>query len=127
MAEKRKMKIKLSEEAEKFLLAPEKYLALIGGFGSGKTHDLCELGIKCAIENTGAPGMMVAPTYKMIRDPLLNVFEGILVKEEIDYKLIKSPDIVITLFNSSHYHNHITFRSADRPKSLRGPSLSFSA
>ena len=121
----RTVTIKLSEEAEKFLIAPEKYLGLIGGFGSGKTHLLCELAIKCAIDNGGAPGMMVAPTYKMIRDPLLSLFEEILQEKEIDYKPVKSPDIVITLFHNGNYHNHITFRSAERPRSLRGPNLSF--
>ena len=124
MAEE-EIEIELSEEAEKFYCAKERYSALIGGFGSGKTHLLCMEAIKCAIDNVGAPGMMVAPTYKMIRDPLLDLFEAILQKQEIQYKLVKNPDIVLSLYHNGNYHNKITFRSADRPKSLRGPTLSF--
>jgi len=118
---------------KKFYFTPEKYSAFLGGFGSGKTWAFCEKGLRCALENPGAPGMLAAPTFAMLQEPLLRTFFEILEQRQIPptpsapihYKYVKTPHPVVNLYNGRHLSNEIFFRSTDNPNSLRGPSLSF--
>jgi len=65
---------------------------------------------------TDAPGMIVAPTYKMLADPTMETFF-----EVADSLIVKhnKTDKKITLCDGKK----ILYRSADEPDSLRGPNL----
>ena len=77
------------------------------------------------MENPGAPGMLAAPTFAMLQEPLLRTFFEILDERQIKYVYRGSPHPLVRLYNGRHLSNEIFFRSTDNPNSLRGPSLSF--
>lgn len=96
-----------------FWSSPAPYRAFVGGIGSGKTY-------AGAMQLLAMPprsiGMVVAPTYSMLRDAALATFM------EIAEPLVRS-------FNKSRSDMELTngtrilWRTADRPDRLRGPNL----
>lgn len=72
------------------------------------------------MQPAGSIGMMIAPTYPMLKDALLRTF-------------IEMARPLITEFNKSDYHvklrngSEVIFRSADNPDRLRGPNLGWFA
>ena len=64
--------LELLPAQDRFLFAKEKYTGLIGGLGSGKTRGGAAKAIQALM--AGKPGMVVAPTFPMLRDsPLQTV------------------------------------------------------
>lgn len=102
----------------RFLLDRAPFLAYIGGYGSGKTYALCHKAILLSGANPGLPGMIVAPTYAMLRDVVIHTFIEILEQNNIQYQLNKSTHLIKT-----DWGGLIRFRSADNPSTLRGPNL----
>ena len=94
--------------------------ALVGGIGSGKTMaGAWDAILQMTGWNPGMAGMVVAPTYPMLRDSTKRTFFEVLPPE-----LIKS-------FNKTEGHLVLTngseafFRSAEDPDRLRGPNLAW--
>jgi len=89
--------------------------AFIGGVGSGKTRASI---LKTLTQPPGTVGMLIAPTFTMLKDSVLRTF--------ID---VAKP--LITRFNQSDLNarlingTEILFRSADNPDRLRGPNLNW--
>lgn len=108
---------KASEPQRAFWRSSARFRALIGGVGSGKTRGGC---VEVLRQAPGSIGMVVAPTFPMLRDAVLRSFldlarrggildswrEGTMTAQLIDGKTI-------------------LFRSADDPDRLRGPNLSW--
>lgn len=91
--------------------------AYVGGIGAGKTW---ALDVDILRQPAGSRGMIVAPTYPMLRDSTLALFRDKLwsaVREwsESDYEM--------TLWNGTK----VLWRSADDPERLRGPNLGWAA
>ncbi len=103
---------------KQFLLATDPFIAYVGGYGSGKTHALCHKAIRLSGDNPGLPGMIVAPTYSMLRDVVIRSFCEILDSHRIGYRLHKTNWVLTT-----EWRGEIWFRSADNPETLRGPNL----
>lgn len=111
------MQINLLPKQDDFIFAEQKYTAFIGGIGSGKTFAGC---IKAVIEaHEGRDGMIVAPTYPMLRDVTQKTFFEILDKSNLSYSFNKTDGVCE--YNGST----ILFRSAEHPDRLRGPNLSW--
>lgn len=106
---------------KKFYYAPQKYLAYIGGFGSGKSLITCLMALRLAQLNQGTPGMIVSPSYKMLYDPILATMGELLEEREIPYRHQKTLNTLILPFGE------IYLRSGDDPNSLRGPNLAWFA
>ena len=104
---------------KRFFLASQKFPCYSGGFGSGKSRILCEKALKAAQINQGCPLMLVAPSYKMLHNPLWVTLEELLEERKILYKRQMTLNIV------SLPYNDIYLRSGDDYNSLRGPTLSF--
>ena len=66
-------------------------LALVGGFGSGKSRALVLRSILLAAEQPGSIGLVFAPTHRMASDVLLPVFHDSLAALSIPYKAFKHP------------------------------------
>ena len=87
--------------------------AFIGGVGSGKTRSSI---LKALAQPSDTVGMLIAPTYTMLKDALLRSF-------------LEMARPLLTNFNQSDLHarlvngTEILFRSADNPERLRGPNL----
>ena len=62
-----------------------KYLALVGGYGSGKTYSFCMKTILIAAQNAGYRGVIMEPTFKMVKDVLLYEMDQALEMLEIPY------------------------------------------
>jgi phage terminase large subunit len=89
-----------------------------GGRGSGKTTAGAIQAILEAVQNQpGESGLIVAPTYGLIRKAALPELVKWLPRHWIK-RFVQSPEIQITLTNDSNIH----FGSAEHPDSLRGPN-----
>lgn len=73
-----------------------RYLALVAGYGSGKTYAFCVKTIFMAAANVGYAGAIMEPTYGMIKRTLLPAMNEALQDLNIPYSFSKS-DAVYTL------------------------------
>ena len=97
----------------RFLNAPEAFTAFIGGIGSGKTLAGT---VKSMMQPESSRGMIIAPTYPMLKDATLHTFMEHYNELVIDHN---KADKRVLLSNGTE----ILFRSADNPDRLRGPNL----
>lgn len=106
-----------------FVLAEEQYAAFVGGLGSGKSVGGCVRGLMAAGGQIGTRqirtpnlGVITAPTYPMLRDATLRVFQEIAGDAIADFN---KEEMRATLVNGSE----ILFRSTEHYERLRGPSI----
>lgn len=108
--------IELLPSQEKFWDSEAKHPAFVGGIGSGKTF----VGSLKALEATFyGDGMVIAPTYPMLRDVTQRTFFELLDKTGVPYTFNKA-DGKLSINGSI-----VLFRSADTPDRLRGPNLNW--
>lgn len=100
----------------RFLTAPCKYPAFIAGIGSGKTT----IGaVKALLRIHEGDGMIVAPTYPMLRDATQHTLFGLLNEAGVKYEFNK-------VENECRILGHrIIFRTGDNPDRLRGPNMTW--
>jgi phage terminase large subunit len=96
-----------------FVTCHERFTAFIAGIGSGKTFGGAVKG--CALATPGTLGLVVAPTYPMLRDATLRAYQEIL-GDKMD---LHKGEMLGRLVNGAE----IIFRSADNPDRLRGPNI----
>jgi len=96
----------------------EKFQAMVGGFGSGKsqasvfrTLHLAKVRDKCVM-------LQVAPTYSLLSDVNIPDYEDILSKYRIKYDYNKQNKKIV--FNQGSLNAEVWFRSADRPERIVG-------
>lgn len=99
----------------RFWLSPVKYRCFVGGVGSGKTRAGC---VEVLRMPAGSTGMVLAPTYPMLRDATLRTFLSLVERAGILDSYNKA-EMVVTLTDGKT----VLFRSADNPDRLRGPNL----
>lgn len=109
--------IKLFPAQFQFVSCEERFTAFIGGIGSGKTYAGCVKDLYHA-RNPKSLGLVVAPTYPMIRDATLRTFQEV-AEGTIDN--FNKAEMTIRL----KHGGEILFRSADNPDRLRGPNLNW--
>lgn len=115
----RRVKISLLPAQAQFLGDLEnRTVALIGGYGGGKTR----AGILWLIDRTArnypCAGLYVAPTYPMVRDIAVRTFREVFDQTGIPYVWHRS-DSIITFMRMGREHE-IYLRSGDRPERLVG-------
>lgn len=113
-----------------FSKAPQKYRALIGGVGSGKTEGGSQEAVTLLTTHPGIRGTATAPTFGMLRDATLVSVMDLLTNvlgppgderdEKAAWRYLKA-DKIITLKNGSS----LIFQSTVEPEHLRGPTLGF--
>ena len=109
--------IELYDQQFEFVASKSRRAAFVGGLGSGKTYAGCLRALSIAGQSKSL-GVIVAPTYPMLRDATLRTFLDLAGDKVADYR---KGDGIATLTNGSE----ILFRSADQPDRLRGPNLSW--
>jgi phage terminase large subunit len=110
-------KIRVLPKQKLFIASKAKYPAFIGGVGSGKTYSGC---LRALLRlNAGMDGMVIAPTYPMMRDVVQRTFLEWADRLDIRYTFSKSEEKV-ELSGAV-----VLFRSADQPDRLRGPNLNW--
>jgi len=123
--------ISFSEKQTEFLRCMVPNLALIGGFGSGKTLPLCvKTVILAALNGKGYSGVLVSPTFDMYQRVLLPT-----LRDDVLGKL-GDPENGSSLWDLCEFSPSmrrikfpwgfdLLFGSADRPMRLRGLNLAF--
>lgn len=108
-----------TEPQQKFWNATERFRAFVGGVGSGKTYAGC---IEVLRQPANSRGVVLAPTYPMLRDATLDTFHQLMR----DTNMLKpgaagwsKSEMKATMRNNTE----VLFRSADDPEKLRGPNL----
>ena len=107
--------IELTRTQMQFVNCADRFSAFIGGVGSGKTFAGCVKDIVHA-SIPGSLGIVIAPTYPMLKDATLRTFQGI-AGDAI--QSFNKSDMTMTIKGGGE----ILFRSADNPDRLRGPNL----
>lgn len=98
-----------------FWRSPARFRFFIGGVGSGKTRAGC---VEVLRQPPGSVGMVIAPTYPMLRDATVRTFMQLARRGDI-LKQWHRAEMVAELTDGKI----IMFRSADTPDRLRGPNL----
>jgi phage terminase large subunit len=106
----------LPRQAE-FIHSPAKYTAYVAGLGSGKTFAGCVKALKKS--KPGQPGMIVAPTFPMLRDVTQKKFFELLDIGNYPYTFNKAEN------SAQVFGTQVLFRSADEPERLRGVNLNW--
>jgi len=79
---------KVYPHQNKFIRSKQKFPALVGGFGSGKTVAFCLKALLEGGRNSGYQILLAEPTYGMIKDVLQPTFEWILKELKFNYAYI---------------------------------------
>ena len=107
-----KIKGELFGVQDDFVACENRFTAFIGGIGSGKSFAGAVKGLaQCKPQTVG---LVIAPTYPMLRDATLRSYQGLAG----DYMTVRHAEM-IGAFNGGE----ILFRSADQPDRLRGPNV----
>ena len=101
-----------------------KFLALIGGFGSGKTIALVHKAIQLAYLNKGTTGLLLEPNYPLLHDILIPVLEAELTRLNIPYETRKTPNYNLYIYFSNK-PTLILLRSFENWERLIGVNASF--
>ncbi len=114
-----KIKVELYPRQWDFMATSDRLAAFVGGIGSGKTYVGAVRSLLFAIEQGGL-GMVVAPTYPMLRDATLRTLIDIAEALRIP---VKTNEAKMTMQVQSGARGSILLRSSSVPDRLRGPNL----
>lgn len=125
MKPKTQKKVQILKHQSEFLQDFDtKELALVGGYGAGKTIALCYKALLLAIKNPSAAGAILEPTETMIGRTLLPTFEPILRESGIKFQIFKSVNKRIELYFPDGTRT-IWLASAENYTRLVGMSLAW--
>lgn len=118
MPRQARIQLRPTNPQREFLTSVARNQAFIGGVGSGKTRASI---VKALSMPRATIGMLVAPTYTMLRDTLIRTFRDIVVKQPEILRSFNRSDLRAQLWDDKE----ILFRSSDNPERLRGPNLAW--
>ncbi len=96
----------------------EKFQAIVGGFGSGKSEAGVYRTLRLMKTRKYCKMLLVAPTYSLLQDVNIPSYEDMFQKYRIKYQYVKSQRKIIV--NQGELNGEIMFRSADRPERIVG-------
>jgi len=96
-------------------------IAYIGGFGSGKTLGGAIKALVLSGYNERCAGMLVSPTYSMLRDTTRRTFLELLETNNIGFTFRATENRIII----NETNSEVWFRSADDPNKLKGSNLAW--
>ena len=122
MGRKLNLDFDLYAQQEGFVMSDNKAVGFVGGIGSGKTtagsiRSLLR-GVARKHKGGNTLGMVLAPTFPMLRDSTLRTFKKICGESISTYN---RSEMRATFVNG----NEVLFRSTDNPETLRGPNISW--
>jgi PBSX family phage terminase large subunit len=115
-----------TDQQARFVGTSSHFAAFIGGIGSGKSYGGCIRGLLASFGYIGTKqriptpnlGVIVAPSYTMLRDATLRTFFEVAGESVTTYNKV---EFRAQMANGSE----ILFRSTDNPESLRGPNIAW--
>lgn len=114
-------RIDLHQRQMQFLAAQERFTAFVGGIGSGKTWVGATKALITA-STEGGLGMVIAPTYPMLRDATLRTLQQVAEVLSIPVTLNKQ-EMLLSIAGGRC--GEMLLRSASAPDRLRGPNLNW--
>lgn len=121
MTERVKTITVLTHQNEFLIDTTTRELALVGGFGAGKTRGLVLKAICMARANPGYSGLMIEPTESLINAVLMPTFEEILADMGIKYNYRNSAsDRKLTITLPGQPPTDIYLRSGTNPRRIIG-------
>lgn len=105
----------------RFHSATERYLLFLAGIGTGKTMAGIHHCLINGMRNPGYDGMIVSPTYPMLRDVILPLWKQYIPKDIYEYKVHDKQ------INVEYAGNRFTIylRSTENPDTIRGLNLAW--
>lgn len=94
--------------------------AFIGGRGAGKTHVGAQKAGQLAWLNRGLNGLVLAPTYPMLRDAAKAAFLKACTDKGLTFRHLKTENAVVLFGDTKVY-----FRSMDDPDKIRGLNIAW--
>ncbi len=114
--------LKLTGPQRLWLWCLMRHAAFIGGYGSGKTFILVWKALMLATMHRGCDGVILSPTYRMLKDTVMVVMEEVLESIGLSqYVIREKSDMRLVLPNGSG----IFLRSAEKPERVRGLTLAW--
>jgi predicted phage terminase large subunit-like protein len=110
--------MKISKFQADFLTSKTRGTIFLGGLGSGKSHVMVLKAILLASE--GKTGAIISYSLANLRDNILVLFKKILEELNINYRVVRSPNIDIYINDTK-----ILLRTGSDPDKLRGISISW--
>ncbi len=98
----------------------DKYLAIVGGFGSGKSEADVYRAMKLLKHRDRAVICMIAPTNGMIEDINLPDFQDIFSRYNINHRTVGGQGQRKIIVRSGQLQGEVWFRSGDRPENIVG-------
>lgn len=105
----------------KWWCLPNKFKALVTGYGGGKTFIGGKRCISGAILNAPAPSLAISPTYDMARLTIVETITDLLEERKIPHHYNKNEKEFS--FRYMRRKCKIIVRSGDKPKTLKGPNI----
>jgi phage terminase large subunit len=96
-----------------------KFLALIGGYGSGKSRALAAKAVMKCILNPGLEGGILSPTLGLAKDVLVPAIDEVLTQLELQYQYTASPQPIYRV-RVKGKTSRISIRSFENTKRLVG-------
>ena len=100
-----------------------RYLGLVSGFGAGKTYAFCVKAILLAAQNTGCRGVLMEPTFGMVKRTLIPEFERTLELMQVPYEFKVSDSKFILKFAEGE--TEIMLLSGENWRRMAGLNLAF--
>ena len=117
------MSIGLFKHQREFVHSAAKFPALVSGYGAGKTYALCVKALNECGKNAGYTGLLMSPTYRMIKDTLQPTFEEVVKSAKFNYEYSAS-DNRYRIYWSNGYAD-VILRSAENYRRLAGLNLAW--
>lgn len=100
---------------------------LVGGYGSGKTRQLCKWGISTACHNAPAWTVIVSPNFPMARrtviPTLIELLEGKrMLREDFKFKHLKG-EKAFSISITGRPTATLMYLTGDNPDNLKGPNI----
>lgn len=115
--------VRLSPKQYDFVSSPDRFTGFVGGRGAGKSY-----AGSWKLLRKAKPGrfyMIAAPTYKMLDDSSLRMFEKVARETRRLVRMKRARgDASALIKTDSGGIAEVIFRSAENPETLRGPNLS---
>ena len=117
------MSIGLFRHQSQFVHSNAKYPALVSGYGAGKTYALCVKALKECGKNSGYVGVLLSPTYRMVKDTLQPTLEEVLKNVGFSYEYSASDNRYRVYWSNGH--SDIILRSAENYRRWAGLNLAW--
>ena len=117
------MSIGLFRHQSQFVHSNAKYPALVSGYGAGKSYALCVKALKECGKNSGYVGVLLSPTYRMVKDTLQPTLEEVLKNVGFSYEYSASDNRYRVYWSNGH--SDIILRSAENYRRLAGLNLAW--